>query len=258
MKRAVIVSYSVVAYAGFLAVVLWAIAFLADLHIVTAVDRGSRDPSLQAVVIDLVLLGAFALHHSVMARPRAKQVITRVVPRAAERSTYVLVADALLALVLWQWRPIAGAVWHVSAQPWRDLLWAGYGLGWLTAVASTFMIDHFDLVGLRQAVSRPGGYEPPAFNVRWLYAWVRHPLMLGLLIAFWVTPNMTAGHLVFAVAATGYIAIGVQLEERDLRRELGQRYLDYASRIPAIVPRLDRRRTPAAQLSDNVAAGSHR
>ena len=257
MKRALIVSYSVVAYAAFLAVVLWAIAFLADLHIVTAVDRGPRDPWLRAVVIDLALLGAFALHHSVMARDSAKRLITRVVPPATERSTYVLVADALLALVLWQWRPIAGSVWHVSAQPWRDILWAGYGLGWLTAVASTFMVDHFDLVGLRQAASRPGDYEPPTFKVRWLYARVRHPLLLGLLIAFWITPDMTAGHLLFALAATGYIAIGVQLEERDLRRELRQRYLDYASQVPAIVPRLDRRRPDASHLLAHLLVQQH-
>jgi protein-S-isoprenylcysteine O-methyltransferase Ste14 len=241
MKRALIVSYSVIAYAGFLAVILWAIAFLADVHAVTAVDRGPRDPRLEELVIDLALLGAFALHHSVMARDSAKRLLTRVLPAEAERSTYVLAADALLALVLWQWRPIAGSVWHVSAQPWRDALWVGYGLGWLTAVASTLMVDHFDLVGLRQAASRPGEYEPPTFKVRWLYAWVRHPLMLGLLIAFWIT----AGHLLFALAATGYIAIGLQLEERGLRRELGQPYLDYASQVPAIVPRLDRRRPDA-------------
>jgi methanethiol S-methyltransferase len=241
-----IVSYSVVAYAGFLAVVLWAIAFLADLHGVRAVDRGARNPWLQVVVIDLALLGAFALHHSVMARESAKRLITRVVPPAAERSTYVLLADALLALVLWQWRPVAGSVWHVTAQPWRDILWACYGLGWLTAVASTFMIDHFDLVGLRQAASRHGDYEPPKFKVRWLYARVRHPLMLGLLIAFWITPDMTGGHLLFALTTTGYIAIGVQLEERDLRREHGQRYLDYASQVPAIVPRPHSRRPHAS------------
>ena len=248
VKRALIVSCAVIAYAGFLASVLWAIGFLADLHVVTTVDRGRRDPILEAVAIDLALLAAFALHHSVMARDSAKRLITRVVPTAAERSTYVLVAAALLALALWQWRPITGSVWHVSAQPWRDVLWAGYGLGWLTALASTFMIDHFDLVGLRQAASRPGNYRPPTFKVRWLYAYVRHPLMLGLLIAFWITPDMTVGHLLFALAATGYIAIGVQLEERDLRRELGQRYRDYASQVPAVLPRPDRRR-PAAPPS---------
>ena len=260
MKRALIVSHSIVAYVAFLAVVIWAIAFLADLHIVTAVDRGPHDPRLRALVIDLALLGAFALHHSVMARDSAKRLLTRVVPAAAERSTYVLAADALLALVLWQWRPIAGSVWHLSTQPWRHVLWAAYLLGWLIAVASTFMVDHLAFVGLSQAARRPGDYQPPTFKVRWLYACVRHPLMLGLLTAFWTTPDMTAGHLLFAFAATGYIAIGVRLEERDLRRDLGQRYLDYASEVPAILPRFGRPRhdRPRSRLAQEVPPPARR
>jgi protein-S-isoprenylcysteine O-methyltransferase Ste14 len=143
----------------------------------------------------------------------------------------------LLALVFWKWQPIDGTVWDIHAQPWRDLTWAAYGVGWVISGAATFMIDHFDLLGVRQAVSQPGSYAPPAFRIRWLYRWVRHPLMLGLLVAFWLTPTMSAGHLLFAVAATGYIAVGVRFEERDLRRALGPPYLAYASRVPAIVPR---------------------
>ena len=254
MKRALLVSYSLVAYAAFLAVILWAIAFVADLHILTTVDGGPRDPRLKAAVIDLALLGAFAFHHSLMARDRAKALITRVVPPAAERTTYVLAADALLALVLWQWRPIAGSVWDVNAQPWREVIWVGYGLGWLIAVAATFMIDHFDLLGVRQAASDPGEYTAPAFKVRWLYAWVRHPLMLGLLMAFWITPRMTAGHLLFALAATGYIAIGVRFEERDLHRNLGKPYADYASRVPAIIPRLGRTRGDTRPIGELTAS----
>jgi methanethiol S-methyltransferase len=243
VKRSLIVTCAVAAYVWFLTDVVWAVAFLADAPVLTAIDRGRRGSTAAAVAIDLALLAAFAVHHSVMAREDAKRLITRLVPAAAERSTYVLGADALLTLVFWQWRPIDAWVWNVHAQPWRDIIWAGYGLGWALAVAATFMIDHFDFVGLRQAASRPGRYRPPSFRERWLYAWVRHPLMLGLLIAFWVTPGMSVGHLLFATAFTGYIAIGVRLEERDLRRQLGEAYRGYARRTPAIVPRPRRPQT---------------
>jgi protein-S-isoprenylcysteine O-methyltransferase Ste14 len=227
---------ALIAYLWFLADVGWAIAFLAGRPAPTSVDGGHSGGTAAAVAVDLALLAAFALHHSVMARKGAKRVLTRVLPPAAERSTYVLVADALLALVLWQWRPIGGSIWEVDSQPWRTLLWVGYALGWVIAVAATFMIDHLDFVGLRQAASRPDRYRPPMFRERWLYAWVRHPLMLGLLIAVWVTPAMSAGHLLFATAASGYIAVGVWFEERDLRRTLGDPYREYARRTPAVIP----------------------
>lgn len=236
MKRALLVIFAAVAYAWFLADIVWAIAFLADVG-TFGINHGPSTPALWAVLINLSLLGVFAVHHSVMARDGAKRVITRMVPAAAERSTYVLVASALLAILLWQWRPIAGTVWDITAQPWQVLLWAGYGLGWLVAVAATFMIDHADFVGLRQAASRPGRYRPPVFREQWLYAWVRHPLLLGLLMAFWITPRMSTGHLLFAAASTAYISIGMRLEERTLRRHHGSSYEDYATRVPALLPR---------------------
>jgi protein-S-isoprenylcysteine O-methyltransferase Ste14 len=239
MKRALLVTFAAVAYAWFLADIVWAIAFLADVGAV-GMDHGPSTPTLWAVLINLCLLGVFAVHHSVMARESAKRVITRVIPGAAERSMYVLVAAALLALVLWQWRPIGGKVWDVSAQPWQLLLWTGYGLGWLVALAATFMIDHADFVGLRQAASRPGHYRPPVFREQWLYAWVRHPLLLGLLMAFWFTPRMSTGHLLFAAASTAYIGIGIRLEEGALRQHHGASYADYASRVPALIPRARR------------------
>lgn len=235
MRRAVLLSYAVIAWLGFLITVAWSIAFLADIDLVTTVDGTRHGSTTTALVVDLALLGLFAVHHSVMARPAAKRILTRVVPCAAERTTYVLVADLLLALVLWQWRSLPHSIWHL-AQPWVAVLWAVYGLGWVIAIASTFMIDHFDLVGLRQAASR--AYAPPSFQVRWLYRVVRHPLMLGLLIAFWATPSMSVGHLLFAVASSGYIAVGVWFEERDLRSALGEPYAAYASRTPAVIPRL--------------------
>ena len=241
MKRALLLTFAVVAYAWFLADIVWAIAFLADVG-PFGISHGPSTPTFRAVLINLSLLAVFAVHHSVMARDGAKRLITHVIPAAAERSTYVLLASALLALVLWQWRPIGGTVWDISVQPWQLLLWIGYGLGWLVAVAATFMIDHADFVGLRQVVSRPGHYRPPVFREQWLYAWVRHPLMLGLLLAFWITPRMSMGHLLFAAAATGYIVIGIRLEEKALRRRYGSSYKDYATRVPALVPRPRRAR----------------
>jgi protein-S-isoprenylcysteine O-methyltransferase Ste14 len=236
VKRALVVAFAVFAYVWFVADVVWAVAFLADVPVLTAIDHGPRVSTAAAIAVDVALFAAFAVHHSVMARDGAKRVLTRVVPAAAERSTYVVGASALLALILWQWRPIDGRLWDIQAQPWRHIIWAAYGLGWALVVASTFMIDHLDFVGLRQATTRPGGYRPPPFRERWLYAWVRHPLVLGLLIAVWVTPSMSVGHLLFATGASGYIAIGLRLEERDLRRHLGEPYQEYARRTPALVP----------------------
>lgn len=236
MKRFFLIVYATIAYAGFLAVFAWAFAFLANSPSSAGIDRsGTHTTTAVAVGVDLLLLGLFAVHHSVMARPAAKRLVTRVVPAAAERSTYVLTADALLALALWQWQPIGGTVWDVRTQPARGALWALYALGWVIAVSSTFMIDHFDLVGLRQAASRD--YRPPAFQARWLYGVIRHPIMAGFLIAFWSTPTMSGGHLLFSTAASAYILVGITFEERDLRRELGTVYTDYARRTPAVIPR---------------------
>lgn len=237
MRRGALLAYAVIAWLGFLAVIAWAVTFLANVDLVTTIDRPRTGTTGAAVVIDLLLLGVFAVHHSVMARPAAKRLLTRFVPAAAERSTYVLVADLLLALVLWEWRSVPHRIWHLP-QPWAAAAWVVFGLGWAIAISSTFMIDHLDLVGIRQAGSRE--YAPAPFQARWLYRLVRHPLMLGLLIAFWATPRMTVGHLLFALASTGYIVVGVWFEERDLRSTLGDPYREYAARTPAIVPALRR------------------
>src|SRR3954447_13562624 len=244
-SRPVLQAYAVLAYAVFLLVSAWAVGFLADLSWApTTVDgpvRGSRWPSL---VIDAALLLAFAVQHSVMARAGVKRRLARAVPAAAERSTFVLASGLFLGLLFWQWHPLRGEVWTVSGQPWVALLWALYALGWIITIAVTFMVDHWDFTGLRQVRWDPrrGPYADPAFSERWLYAWVRHPMMLGLLIAFWATPRMTVGHLVFSVAATGYIAVGLRFEERDLYRKLGAVYADYAQRVPAVLPAAGRGR----------------
>ena len=236
MTRVLATSYAVVAYLAFLAVIVWAVVFLADLGPWTTVDRGPVAAPPIAVAVDLLLLLVFALHHSVFARTSVKQRLSRVLAPRIERSTYVLTAGLLLALVLWQWRPIPAVIWHAHAEPWRAALWAVFALGWLIAIGSTFMIDHLEFVGIRQAVS--GGSRPAAFQARWLYAFVRHPLMLGLLLAFWAAPTMTWGHALFAAAFSAYIAIGIRFEERDLRANLGEPYRRYARRTPALVPGL--------------------
>jgi len=236
MTRVFATAYATVAYLAFLAVIVRAVAFLSDIGPATAVDRGPATAWPIAVAIDLLLVAVFALHHSVFARASTKRRFARMLPVRVERSTYVLAASALLALVLWQWRPIPTVIWDVGAEPWRTALWAVCALGWLVAIGSTFLIDHLGFVGLRQAVS--GRPPASAFQARWLYALVRHPLMLGLLLAFWVTPIMTWGHALFAAAFSGYIAIGIRFEERDLRAELGEPYARYAERTPALVPGL--------------------
>jgi methanethiol S-methyltransferase len=236
--RVAIPAYALVAYAAFVAVALWAVGFLADEAAPTAVDGPVRHTTWVAVLIDLGLFLLFALQHSVMARPAFKRRECSVVGPGIERSTFVLATSVVLGLLFACWQPLPGAAWHVNGSLERALLWGVCVAGWALAVGSTFMIDHLDFIGLRQA-ARHAGKRPqaaPAFKEQWCYAWVRHPMMLGLLVAFWATPTMSAGHLLFAAAASGYIAVGLQFEERDLRRELGAAYEEYASRVPALVP----------------------
>jgi len=233
-----LMAYAAAAYSAFAATTLWAIGFLADWRGLPAVDGPGSLPAWAAVLIDAGLLLVFAAQHSVMARAGFKGRLAVLLPPAAERSTYVLAASVALLAAFWLWRPLPAVVWQVGAQPWAALIWAVYAAGWLVAVASTFMIDHLDFLGLRQAGWRRGGraYEAPRFTERLLYRLVRHPMMLGLVVAFWATPVMTTGHLLFALAGTGYITVGVRFEERDLRRQLGDAYRDYAGRVPAFVP----------------------
>jgi methanethiol S-methyltransferase len=240
--HAMVMAYAGLAYAAFAVAALWAIAFLADLGTPYAVDGASRRPAWTALLIDACLLLVFAVQHSVMARAGSKQWLARILPAATERSTYVLAASLALGLLFWQWQPLPAPAWRVSAQPWAALIWVVYAAGWLLALATTFMIDHLDFLGLRQAYAhtRRRPYQPPSFTERWLYAWVRHPMMLGLIIAFWVTPAMTAGHLLFAAAASAYIVVGLTFEERDPAWHLGPAYRDYAQRVPALIPALHR------------------
>jgi methanethiol S-methyltransferase len=239
--------YAVLSYAASLVVLGWSFAFIGGLWLPATIDRGPHLAWPLAAGLDLLLLAVFAVQHSVMARPWFKRRWTRLVPGPAERASYVLASSLALGLLLWLWRPIPQPVWQAGGTA-AVALRTGYCAGWLLAFSSTFMISHFDLFGVRQAWLRLRGtsYRPPQFTRRGLYALVRHPLMTGFLIVFWVTPVMTAGHLLLAVAATGYILAGIRLEERDLGRELGASYRTYQREVRALVPVPRRRPVPGS------------
>ncbi|KQW53155.1 hypothetical protein ASC77_02330 [Nocardioides sp. Root1257] len=234
---------SALGWLGFQAVMLWTIVFLAGVVVPRTVDGPVRIATGPAIAVDLALLLLFAVQHSVMARRPVKAWLGRWVPERLERTTFVLATDVCLVLLLALWQPWDGEVWHVDGVA-AVLLWSLYAAGWLLAVVSTNAIDQLELTGLRQAGwTRPRNAGPEELKVDGLYAVVRHPLMTGLLVAFWVTPQMTAPHLLFAAAATGYILLGVHFEERDLRRTFGSAYDDYAGRVPALIPGLVVRRS---------------
>jgi len=246
MSRLLALLYGAASYAVFLATFLYAIAFVAGFGAPKHIDNGIDAPFLVALGIDLALLGLFAVQHSGMARPAFKRWWSRFVPEPIERSTFVLISSLVLVLLFWQWRPLPQLVWNVDAVAARWVLIALSALGWLLVLSSTFLINHFDLFGLRQvwfhARKRKAMDEP--FVTRAFYRIVRHPLMLGFLIAFWATPTMTLGHLLFAAMITGYILVAVKfLEERDLVALYGDTYRDYQRRVPMLLPWPKRRRT---------------
>jgi len=248
MNRYLTIGYGAVCYVVFLAAFLYAIGFVGNLIVPRSIDNGVEASIGEAVVVNVLLLGLFAVQHSVMARPAFKRWWTRLVPKMIERSTYVLISSLVLFLMFWQWRTMPAIIWDVAWTPGRIVLWALFAAGWVTVLLSTFMISHFDLFGLRQVYLAWRGtpYTDLEFRTSLLYRVVRHPLMLGFIVAFWAAPTMTAGHLLFAVATTGYILIALQLEEHDLNAALGEQYRDYRGHVPMLIPGLHRRGDHAA------------
>lgn len=230
--------YGVVCYVVFLASFLYAIGFVGNGVVPKAIDTGPAGPASQALLVDVLLLGLFAAQHSVMARPGFKRWWTGIVPASVERSTYVLLSSLLLLLLYWKWQPILGVVWHVESSAAVTGLAVLFWLGWAIVLYSTFAIDHFDLFGLRQVWLRLRGeeYTPVPFQQRWVYNVVRHPIMLGFLVAFWATPTMTQGHLLFSLATSGYILLAIVLEERDLIEAHGDAYVQYRREVRMLIP----------------------
>jgi protein-S-isoprenylcysteine O-methyltransferase Ste14 len=238
MAGLVAVIYGVVAYGFTLVALLYLVGFVGNLIVPKSIDSGTAGPLLQSVIVDTMLIGLFAIQHSVMARQGFKRWWTRIVPPSVERSTYVLFASFALLILYWQWQPIPVPVWTVHNPTAAAVLDGIFWLGWVVLVASTFMLDHFELFGLSQVFARLFGKQrsEERFRTPLLYRHVRHPIYLGVLLAVWAAPVMTVGHLLFAALITGHILIGVQLEERDLIRQFGDQYRRYRQRAAMLVP----------------------
>jgi protein-S-isoprenylcysteine O-methyltransferase Ste14 len=238
LKRVLVFLYGLVSYAVFFGTYLYAIGFVGNVLVPRSIDGPPDGDFAGSLLTDLGLLGLFAIQHSVMARPAFKRAWTRIVPEPAERSTYVLASSlALIALFAW-WRPLGGVVWSITDPFWVAVLYGLCAFGFVLVLVSTFLIDHFDLFGLRQVwlhlVGKP--YTPIGFRAPGPYKWVRHPLYVGWLFAFWATPVMTLTHFVFALATTAYILIAIRLEEHDLVASLGAAYRDYRRSVPMLIP----------------------
>lgn len=238
MKKTLYFLYGVVSYLAFFATILYAIGFVGNLVVPKSIDGIPEVPLWQALLTNAGFLVLFALQHSIMARPAFKRWWTKFVPEPIERSTYVLLTSIILAAMMALWQPMGGVVWTIESEAVRSVLLVTYLLGWAIVFVATFLINHFDLFGLRQVwmyfTGKPYTHLP--FRVPFLYKYVRHPLYFGYLIAFWSAPVMTFAHLLFAIATTGYMLTAIRFEERDLIAHFGQRYRDYRKQVPMIIP----------------------
>ena len=237
MSKLLMLTFSVFAYAVFLISLLWAVAFLGNFWLPITVDSPPRSAPLFAALVDLGILGLFAVQHTIMARPRFKQWWTSIVHSQIERSIFVLSASLILIFLFVAWQPISGITWSAHGAL-RTAIYALYAFGWVFAIGATFQINHWDLFGLRQVLLplTSGNHEELGLRTPFMYRIVRHPLMLGLLIAFWASPIMTVGHLLFSVASTAYIVLGTWFEERDLVKEFGNDYVAYRAQTPGLIP----------------------
>ncbi|MFA6240275.1 MAG: methanethiol S-methyltransferase [Candidatus Hydrogenedentales bacterium] len=240
MSKVIVFAYGVASYAIFFVTFLYAMGFVGNIVVPKSIDSIPTDPLGKALLINVALLGVFAVQHSVMARRGFKKLLTKVIPHAAERSTYVLFSSLALILLFWQWSPMGGIVWQIDHPVGQIVMHTIFVAGWLTVLATTFLINHFDLFGLRQVWLHLRGkeYRQLAFATPGPYRHVRHPLYVGWLMAFWATPTMTVAHLVFAVMTTAYILVAIRFEERDLEHIHGRSYAEYRKRVPMLVPRL--------------------
>jgi methanethiol S-methyltransferase len=238
MSRFIAFLYGLASYVAFFVAILYAIGFLSGLVVPKSIDTGTAGPMAEAFIINLLLMSVFAVQHSVMARQGFKQWWTQFVPKSIERSTYVLLSSLALFLLFWQWRPIPAAVWHID-NPQIAMAMIGLSFaGWLIVLTSTFLINHFELFGLHQVANNLAGraMPTPRFQTPLYYKFVRHPIYLGFIIAFWAAPTMTVGHLLFAAVTTAYIFVGILLEERDLVDLFGDDYRRYKDRVSMLVP----------------------
>ncbi len=257
IRRSLIFLFGIAAYTVFLGTMVYGIGFLGDIGVSKNIDTGPASPVVVAAGVDLALIALFGLQHSVMARPAFKRTWLRVVTASLERSVYVLAATACLLLLFWQWRPIPVTLWDFGAGASHAILVAVFWLGWLAVIASTYLIDHFDLFGLRQVYFQLRGlpYRPLPFKQPWPYRVVRHPLMLAMLVAFWATPHMTAGHLLYAAALSAFILVGTTFEERDLATQYGEPYRLYLRQVSKLFPLPHPREAVPVQAAPGAGAG---